>query len=84
MSLGFVRVTLLVTALSPRGAEPVRTDPFMTLGVRATAPSLVGASLAAVGMFAWTLSRDGKLARRVTIGPRLYCAGGGLGFTLRW
>jgi hypothetical protein len=80
----FVRVTLLLTALSSPVAEPARSDPFTSLGVRATAPSLAGASLAAVGVLGWTLSRNGKLVRELTIGPRLYCAGGGLGFTLRW
>ena len=85
-----LRVVLLGTLLwkpgppPPAGSESVNRDPFLTLGVRASAPHFVGASLAAAGLLAWTISRDAKSARVLTIGPRLYCAGGGLGFVLRW
>ena len=69
-------------AMQGRGGDALGRDAATSLGARPRGVHLGGASLAAIGLGAWTLSRG--MFPNLTFGPRLYGGGAGLGFTLRW
>ena len=71
-------------AVRERGAESIGRDAATSLGVRQRSLSLPGASLAAIGAGAWAVSRGGRSNATITVGPRLYGGGGGLGVVFRW
>jgi hypothetical protein len=67
-------------ALRESTGGAVGQEPDTRLGVRSQGLSAVGASAAAVGAGGWLLShRSG-----VSIVPRLFSGGGGLGISIRW
>jgi hypothetical protein len=69
-------------AMRERGGEAIGRELATSLGVPSPSVSPIGASAAATGLAAWALtSRDG---RTISIAPRLYGGGGGLGFVFRW
>jgi hypothetical protein len=71
-------------AMGGSGAESLGRGASTSLGVRPRGPSASGASLAALGAGAGALSRRATVASGVTIGPRLYSGGGGIGVSVGW
>lgn len=72
-------------ATRERGAESLGRDAATSLGARPRNVHLTGLSLAAIGAGTWAASqRGGGAPPVVTIGPRLYSGGGGVGVSVRW
>lgn len=70
------------SATRERGSETLGRDLSTSLGARPQGVNLGGASLAALGIGVWAISRGA--VPNLTIAPRLYGGGAGLGFSLRW
>lgn len=79
-----VPFTMQERALRERTGEAVGREPQTSLGAKSQGLSMFGASAAATGAVSWVIMHTGGNKPVVSIIPRLFSGGGGIGISIQW
>lgn len=79
-----VPFTMQERALRERSGAALGYEPQTSLGIRSRGLDMIGASAAATGAVTWVIMHAGGDKPVVSIIPRLFAGGGGIGLSIHW